>query len=245
MTKSQRTMIGKLKPLGFEPDGYDKRGHLIMRHPIAGFVTLSGTPGDARDAANTIAEARRRVRFAHSHHGQFLRWLYDYVDVQPGETKQFSASLHSLIRDYLAAAQIDTNTKQLHAIYESVRRYLKCVEPHRGGSRPSVWEVARPAAPAALKPASAPLAAPDVEGTPVPAEPTEPPTEPLAASPAVPVPGLPDGIAEALAIALAPNAEHLNRAALAASAIESLIDHLDRSHAQTIAELRSILGVLR
>lgn len=244
MTKSQRALIKKLKPMGYEPDGYDKRGHLVMRHDQAGFLTLSGTPGDNRDSANTIAEARRRIRFAYSHHGKFLRWLYDYLELQPGETRQFSASLHALIRDYLTASQIDTDTKQLHAIYESVRRYLKCIDRGRRG-KVSVWEVSRPAAPVAMKPVKAPSAPAPSVGAPLPPSPSDAPTDALGTPPGTSAGSLPEPLLTALTAALAPQEEHLNRAALASGAIESLIEVLERQHVEVVAELRSILSVLK
>jgi hypothetical protein len=124
-----------------------------------------------------LVDAKRRLRFARSHHGKFLQYLYSEYDVQPGQTKVASMNMRDALREYVDAQGIQCDSRQMHAMYENVRRNLTCLSR---GSSPS-WEISRPAEASVVKAVSAPLAPVPPKGTALPLVPSVAPTEALGA----------------------------------------------------------------
>jgi hypothetical protein len=243
MTKNQRTLLHKLEPLGYRATGYDRRGHLVVQHPEAGYVSIAGTPGNHRDTVNTLLEAKRRLRFARSHHAQFLQYLYEKFEILPGETKIVEMNAQSLLREYLDTNQVTCDRKQFHSVYENARRNMTCMRRGANGQ----WKIQRPAEPKVQHPYaaerdSAALAPVAPKGTPLPV------IAPKAASDAGKAPdadlgGLsPVVVAELRRVLELP--DDRERLVLAQSTASQLADRIEADARHVVAELRALASLL-
>jgi len=231
-----------LEPLGFNPEGYDHKGYLVLHHPEAGYISLARSIREQR-MKSTMIEAKERLRIARTHHGQFLIWLYAKYDLRPGQTTLVQ-SLTKLVEEYLDQAGVQVDSKQLHAIYENVRRSLKSDDP-TPGRRTSLWRLTMPSEPKLIKPFTrkrllTPRAS---KGTPVPA------TAP------VPVGGSETPFAARIGSSLSASAvDELRRAlalpgdrellALTHSTLTQLADHVEEEAQYVVSELRTLVSLM-
>ena len=257
MTTNQRKLSRQLEPLGYKHKGYDRRGHLVLEHPEAGCISVSGSPGDRRDAANTLAEAKRRLRFAKAHHGQIIFWLWERYDVKPGSTSVVKMQLRDEVRAYLDYRKSACDRKQFHAVYENVRRHLKCLSR---STKMGTWEITRPAEPkivrkrapkataAPMSAASAPLAPVAPKGTPLPLLASVAATAALDPSPAAPT-VLTDTVVATQLNILGGELRRIlqgpdDRITLAHSTITQLADRIELEANQVVAEMRALASLL-
>lgn len=148
-TKHQRDVGRQLERLGYEhqPTERDGKQRAIYRHPSAGRVTVALTPGDHRDAANTLADARRKLRQADSNGTAFVDFLCRHHRVPKDGEKEIAVAMKPEVERWVlsgaAEGHMPANRERGHGPVIASARATGRLEPVVRGTRhrQAIWKV--------------------------------------------------------------------------------------------------------